>query len=213
MARAAINRGTTAGDGTGETAFSAFTKVNDNFIELYDLSHPGYTAGAWYWEGTDGGVSAGGNPSANTIYAMPTRIHKPVTLQSLGVTVSTPVASSTGILGIYSNVAGRPAAKLLETAAISTATAADVSVGASITLQVGWYWLASILSHAPQMNTASNQNHVLNQWIGNAGPAPQYNTPLGLSVAQTYGSLPGTMPAMDYAFSGNPVPFISFRVA
>jgi hypothetical protein len=35
MARAAINRGTTAGDGTGETAFSAFGKVNDNFVELY----------------------------------------------------------------------------------------------------------------------------------------------------------------------------------
>lgn len=35
MARSAINRGTTAGDGTGETAFSAFGKVNDNFIELY----------------------------------------------------------------------------------------------------------------------------------------------------------------------------------
>ena len=35
MARAAINRGTTAGDGTGETAFSAFGKVNDNFTELY----------------------------------------------------------------------------------------------------------------------------------------------------------------------------------
>lgn len=35
MTRAAINHGTTAGDGTGETLFSAFDKVNQNDSELY----------------------------------------------------------------------------------------------------------------------------------------------------------------------------------
>lgn len=33
-----INRGTVAGDGTGESLFNAFTKVNANFVELYGFS-------------------------------------------------------------------------------------------------------------------------------------------------------------------------------
>jgi len=35
MAQQLINNGTIAGDGTGEVLFSAFTKTNDNFTELY----------------------------------------------------------------------------------------------------------------------------------------------------------------------------------
>lgn len=37
MARQPINHGTVAGDGTGETLFSAFQKVNANETELYSL--------------------------------------------------------------------------------------------------------------------------------------------------------------------------------
>ena len=35
MARQTINNGTEAGDGTGESLFDAFAKVNANFLELY----------------------------------------------------------------------------------------------------------------------------------------------------------------------------------
>lgn len=38
MAKQVINRGTVAGDGTGENLFQAFTKVNANFDELYALA-------------------------------------------------------------------------------------------------------------------------------------------------------------------------------
>lgn len=43
MTQEVINKGTVAGDGTGETLFSAFTKINANFTELY-----GYSASALY---------------------------------------------------------------------------------------------------------------------------------------------------------------------
>lgn len=36
MAKQIVNNGTVAGDKTGENLFSAFTKVNANFTELYD---------------------------------------------------------------------------------------------------------------------------------------------------------------------------------
>lgn len=35
MAKQTINRGSSAGDGTGENLYNAFGKVNDNFTELY----------------------------------------------------------------------------------------------------------------------------------------------------------------------------------
>lgn len=38
MAQQVINNGTIAGDGTGETLFSAFDKTNDNFVELYKVA-------------------------------------------------------------------------------------------------------------------------------------------------------------------------------
>ena len=38
MARQIINNGTIAGDGTGETLFTAFDKTNDNFVELYKVA-------------------------------------------------------------------------------------------------------------------------------------------------------------------------------
>lgn len=44
-AQQTINRGTTAGDGTGETLYSAFGKVNRNFGELYIGKVTGLTAG------------------------------------------------------------------------------------------------------------------------------------------------------------------------
>jgi hypothetical protein len=73
MARQAINRGTTAGDGTGETAFSAFGKVNANFTELYEgfvgknnvaTTNPGvgndgtqgYAVGSLWFNSTLGGM-------------------------------------------------------------------------------------------------------------------------------------------------------------
>lgn len=38
MARQIINNGTIAGDGTGETLFTAFDKTNNNFVELYKVA-------------------------------------------------------------------------------------------------------------------------------------------------------------------------------
>jgi len=38
MAQQVINNGTIAGDGTGESLFSAFDKTNNNFIELYKVA-------------------------------------------------------------------------------------------------------------------------------------------------------------------------------
>ena len=38
MAQQVINNGTIAGDGTGESLFSAFDKTNNNFVELYKVA-------------------------------------------------------------------------------------------------------------------------------------------------------------------------------
>lgn len=54
MARQVINRGTTAGDGTGESLFSAFGKANDNFSELYGVLYAsdGVTP-LWFFDAID----------------------------------------------------------------------------------------------------------------------------------------------------------------
>jgi hypothetical protein len=86
MARAAINRGTTAGDGTGETAFSAFGKVNDNFVELYTgFVHPGYRVGKFYVPPGYGGsqLTAAAAP-VDTIRFIPFILPQTVTIDRIG---------------------------------------------------------------------------------------------------------------------------------
>lgn len=47
MTQQTINNGTVAGDGTGESLYSAFAKVNDNFTELYGYGVTGAKVANW----------------------------------------------------------------------------------------------------------------------------------------------------------------------
>lgn len=51
MAKQTIGIGTSANDGTGDTIRTAFTKVNENFTEVYNLANPSIVASS-YVDGT-----------------------------------------------------------------------------------------------------------------------------------------------------------------
>ncbi len=151
MARQAINRGTTAGDGTGETAFSAFGKVNDNFTELYNQgpAHPGYIAGNWYptLNTTVAGAAAFNSTTVAKLY--PFMVAELVTIDELGAYVSTLSAGGNFQLAIFGNDAatnkpsGLPlayTAATLSTAAVSIVSGA---LNVSVQLEPGiLYWAA-----------------------------------------------------------------------
>jgi len=65
MAKQVINRGTTPGDGTGETLYSAFTKANANFTELYDEDVVLAAAAATAQSTANGKEPALGNPASD----------------------------------------------------------------------------------------------------------------------------------------------------
>ena len=74
MARQNINVGSRANDKAGDPLRTAFTKINDNFVELYaTLSVSSLTdlaqdyAAAMLTNGTHSGVNVAYNDSANTL--------------------------------------------------------------------------------------------------------------------------------------------------
>ena len=68
MTQQTINIGNQPGDGTGDPARTAFTKVNQNFTEVYTNSTPAGTSGQiQYKSGTAlGGFTASGDATINT---------------------------------------------------------------------------------------------------------------------------------------------------
>lgn len=212
MTKQTINVGAAANDGTGDTERAAWIKANANFDELYGtLGVGGYASGAWLRPIPVSLVAT--TVAANVLYAVPFFVAAPVTIQALGVRVATGVSSTNVKLGIYSNVNGRPGAKLAEIASpASTATSssnATAALASNITLQPGWYWLASIYDGAPQVHGIASATDLFTTFLIGATAMDIAMSASGLTTGVTgtgatyAGGLPASFGAATLRASAN----------
>ena len=161
--------------------------------------------------------------AANTLYASPVLIEKDMTVAALVLSVSTGVASTHGLVGIYSDSAGKPGTKLFEaSAAFNTAANADaveVALSSNQTVAAGVYWAVTLFDGAPGIRGFGN-NLVEIAYLLGAGSA--YNVlftsgsaPSGYvqTAVQTYsGGLPTTFGAIGTRY-GAATPAIILKSA
>ncbi len=121
------------------------------------------------------------------LYACPIKIPYTVTLTAIGIEVTTGATGNVRI-GMYTDVAGVPTARLFDSGAISTAApAAFKSAAISQTIVPGNYWIAGVFSATPTVRavTTANSQHDLGSSSGTDTAVHS-----GVSVAFTYAALP-----------------------
>jgi len=188
-------------------------------LELAD--HPGYIVGNWYLQPGVGPLSAGSVPGTGSIRLYPAYLKERVTINSLGLRVTTLSAAGNVQAAIYANdaVAGKPTgAALAATASMSTGSAASVNSAVSIQLDPGIYWWASNCDNGVAIFDAiSSTNAQAATLIGSATQGNVANAAggslTGYSVAQTFGTWPNLTSGSFTEVSGSSsIPVVQFKV-
>lgn len=156
------------------------------------------------------GLPAGSTPGTlltvtGTLYAYPYYVAGPSTIKTLAIDTTSGQTGGGAFIGLYAdNGAGYPGTLVPtsnNTAALAATSAAAVQTytpTTAITLQAGWYWLASIFTASSTFPTVADVSAlytVLNTQMGSdtaahlAAASGQAAT--GISVAATYGTLSG----------------------
>lgn len=135
-----------------------------------------------------------------TLYAYPFYVAAPMLIKTINLNVTTGQTGGSARVGIYAdNGAGYPGALVNGSdggALAATATAA-VANTINVTLQSGWYWLASIYTASSTFPTVSDLTAVYpsatNSQLGSDTFAHMIATSgqaaIGISVAATFGAL------------------------
>lgn len=176
--------------------------------------HPGYVAAYWYSP-----VHVARNTiavAANILYAVPVYIAADISVQQLSLRVTTALAGNAK-MAIYSNTAGRPAAKLAEGAAAASTDAtgaATVTITGNIALAQGWHWLASIFDAAPTVNTINSADFMMTGIIGAATAGDVGTTAAQVSGVTGVATYADGFPATFGTATGRTVgtPLVCFRV-
>lgn len=150
--------------------------------------HPGYVSGGFYPASSVAHASA--TVTADTLYAARIVVKARVTVAGLSFYVS-PGATGNARLGIYSNVSGRPGAKLAEVATPpSTGTAGSISASfpANVVLNPGVYWLASLYSAAPGIISIAATDVAQTEFIGGSTAAQAVSSAISAGVTGLTGT-------------------------
>ncbi len=119
--------------------------INGNGNGGFGPIHPGYISGDWYLLGYPGlnGVN-GAAPGANVVVCDSAYVPLPVTIKTLGASVTSTTAASHVSLAIYTNTNSRPGT-LIDYAATALASVGGAVTGAltntTDTLSAGFYWV------------------------------------------------------------------------
>ena len=196
------------------------------FIADYDVtgthfSHPGYVSGNWYI-GDIGGYTAGAAPGLGSIRAYPFYLQQPVTINALGLRVTTLSAGGNVQAAIYAHnsATGRPTGNALaSTASMSTASAASVNSAVNVTLPAGIYWFATNCDNATSAFAGiSSGLSFISSTIGSATQSnvisASPNGISGVTVSQTFGTWPDlTSATFTETTSGSTMPMVQFKAA
>jgi hypothetical protein len=162
--------------------------------------HPGYVSGNWYHMVQGVNLAAGAALATNTLRIIPVSFKSRVSVNSLGVRITTLAAAGNIQLALYANnmTTGRPTGTALATTgSISTTLTGPVSATLSAGntfFEPGIYWLAVNSDNSTVVCQAIATSQVAMGWvIGSATQANITNAAttgaLALSVAtQTFGT-------------------------
>lgn len=201
MAQEIINIGTLANDGTGDTIRSAFSKTKNNIAELFLSAQSPYNerVGKYYSNNVNSETSTTSAFVANTLRAYPWERKMPFTFDANLLEVTTFGALATVRIGLYTTGSnGYPNALISNTDngdvdATSNAVKTPTAPASPVLLNPGLYWIAVNVSVACTLRAfRAYQTPPTTGWPSAMGTSGGY---VGLSVGQTYGSMPGTFPA------------------
>jgi hypothetical protein len=183
---------------------------------------PNYIVGNWYLAGSGGVVNAGQAPTSGSIRLYPAYIYKQLTIDTLGVSVSTVSAGGNVQAAIYANNAatGRPTGSaLVSTGSMSTTSAAPVTAAASLQLGSGLYWFATNCDNSTAIFIAqSSTSYNASSLLGSATLATilpaSAGTMTGVAVTQTFGTWPDlTGASFTEQTTSLRYPLVAFKVA
>src|SRR3569833_3350937 len=204
MAQQTINIGTAPDNGTGDPGRTAFTKTNSNFTELYTSAKgiitPIYVAGNWYTGlmPSESSIAVGAVPGANSIRLHPFFVTNTITINALGVRLTTLAAGGNIQCAIYANNAatGRPTGTALaSTASITTAATGNVTAAVNVQLTPGMYWQATNMDNGTattETNSKTTQAKTTKKERATQtkNKAAEPGTFGGLGVSQSFGTWP-----------------------
>ena len=116
------------------------------WIPMGVAEHGGFVVGNYYADAATA-ATAGNIGAADTLYAHPVVVRERMTIDGLGMRVSTGGSAGNGKFGIMSHdwTTKRPNARIAQSAGVAVGTsAADLAAALSATINPGIYWLVSI---------------------------------------------------------------------
>ncbi len=176
----------------GAAPSGVHTTVAERMASLGRNTRYYMASGRYYGAIPFGTTVAASGMAANRLYAMPLYVPDTVTLDRIGVDISTAAAGKLIRLGLYqTNAAGWPGTLLLDAGTVDASTAAGVEI--IINQQVEGprtYWLVALSDGTPQLRAFPAAAHT--GWTSVTDNATMF----GFHAAQTYGPLPATCPAL-----------------
>lgn len=153
-----------------------------------------------------------GAPTANVLRAVPFITGPKVTLDRIGINVTSAVSGNQR-LGIYTDNNGYPGDLVADLGVVTTGTTGvkEITISPAQSLAANTlYWLAIVGDAAPTVRTVP-----VSTLLPILGLDSGYGTALGVgwSVSFTYAALPATFTAGGSAITADPVPAIGVRIA
>lgn len=166
---------------------------------------------AWFTSPRAGTALAGSALVAGRLYAMPFICPKAITLDQIGVYVST-LSTGNARLGIYSDDGNiYPGARLLDAGEISVTSTGAKKIAINQALEAGaLYWLVILCAATPSIYCIPVAGVINVLGTSNALGTAQN---AGLFAAQAYGALPATFPAFGGFSTAAPIPAIFVRLS
>ena len=191
--------GPTGPTGPGSTDLSYYRKVG---VTNYE---------AWYTSPRAGKALSGSALTANRIYAMPFICPKAITLDRIGVYVST-LSTTTARLGIYADSDLYPGSLVLDAGTIDVTSTGAKTITISQALSANTlYWLVIVCAATPAIYCFPVDAVINVLGTSNALGTAQN---AGLYATLTYGALPGTFPTTGLTMiMAAPIPCIFVRLS
>ena len=166
---------------------------------------------AWFTSPRAGTALAGAALVAGRMYAMPFISPKAITLDQIGVYVST-LSTTTARLGIYSDGGNcYPGSRLLDAGTIDVTGTGAKKIAINQALESGkLYWLVIVCAATPAIYCIPVAAVISILGVSNALGTAQN---AGLYVTQAYGALPATFPSSPTLITAAPIPAIFVRLS
>lgn len=183
---------------------------------------PKYVSGKWLLASMDQAIATGQSPGAGSIRLYPFYVHSLLTIDRLGVCVTTLFAGGNIQAAIYAsdpNTLKPTGDALVSTASMSGAATGSVESTVAVTLQPGLYWAATNCDNATNVMDANGSTSTwMARAIGSATQASCWTTGggtlSGITFAQAFGTWPDlTGQTFAELTTSQRIPLIGFRVA